>query len=113
MLIDNRLGDPKSPNADPPRFGPTKMQWILDQGWLPSATNGLNRTGNTAVPDEVPVDEGVDNTINQWYSVYRKKLSRGHVQPVPARQRRPKHVRRGCQAIPEPGTILLSLLRFL
>jgi hypothetical protein len=26
MLIDNRLGDPNSPNADPPSFGPTKMQ---------------------------------------------------------------------------------------
>jgi hypothetical protein len=76
MLIDNRLGDPNSSNADPPSFGPTKMQWILDQNWMPT-NNGLNRTANPAVPDEVPFDEGADNGINQWFSVYKKDVPAG------------------------------------
>ncbi|MEX2139475.1 MAG: PEP-CTERM sorting domain-containing protein [Pirellulales bacterium] len=76
MLIDNRLGAPNSPNADPPSFGPTKMQWILDEGWAATA-NGLNRLGDPAVPDEVPVDEGADNDIDQWYSVYRRDFPAG------------------------------------
>jgi hypothetical protein len=76
MLIDNRLGDPNSSNADPPSFGPTKMQWILDEGWAP-VRNGLNRTANATVPDEVGIDEGADGGINQWYSVYSKDFSAG------------------------------------
>jgi hypothetical protein len=76
MLIDNRLGDPNSPNSDPPSFGPTKMQWILDQGWI-ATNNGLNRTMNPAVPDEVGFDEGADNGINQWFSVYKKDFPAG------------------------------------
>src|SRR5688572_20975730 len=79
MLIDNRLGDPNSSNADPPSFGPTKMQWILDEGWL-ATTNGINRTSNPALPDEVAVDEGADGTINQWYSVYVKTFPAGTFQ---------------------------------
>lgn len=109
MLIDNRLGDPNSPNSDPPSFGPTKMQWILDQGWLPSAT-GRNRTGTAGVPDEVPFDEGADNTINQWYSVYRKNFPVGTFslfQPDNAGQNMYGVV---VVAIPEPGTILLSVI---
>ena len=73
MLIDNRLG---GNNADPPTFGPTAMQWILDQGWL-ATNNGLNRTMNTAVPDEVGIDEGADGGINQWYSLYKKDFAAG------------------------------------
>jgi hypothetical protein len=76
MLIDNRLGDPNSPNADPPSFGPTKMQWILDEGWA-ATTNGLNRLNDPAVPDEVPIDEGANDGINQWFSVYRKDVPAG------------------------------------
>jgi hypothetical protein len=76
MLIDNRLGDPNSSNADPPSFGSTKMQWILDQNWMPTS-NGLNRTASTAVPDEVPFDEGADNDIDQWFSVYQKIVPAG------------------------------------
>ncbi len=76
MLIDNRLGDPNSSNADPPSFGPTKMQWILDQGWM-ATNNGLNRTMNTAVPDEVAFDEGANNSIDQWFSVYKKDFPAG------------------------------------
>ena len=73
MLIDNRLG---GNTADPPTFGPTAMQWILDQNWI--ATNsGLNRTNNTAVPDEVPIDEGANNDIQNWFSVYKKDFPVG------------------------------------
>jgi hypothetical protein len=76
MLIDNRLGAPNSPNSTPPQFGPTKMQWILDEGWTP-VQNGLNRTADASVPDEVGIDESADNTHNQWYSVYSKDFPAG------------------------------------
>jgi hypothetical protein len=73
MLIDNRLG---GNNADPPTFGPTTMQWILDEAWMPTS-NGLNRTTDPSVPDEVGIDEGADGGINQWFSVYKKDFSGG------------------------------------
>lgn len=79
MLIDNRLGDPNGSNADPPSFGPTKMQWILDEGWVASST-GANRVRDINLPDEVGIDEGADGTINQWYSVYRKSFPAGTFQ---------------------------------
>jgi hypothetical protein len=74
MLIDNRLSDAN--NANPPTFDATHMQWILDQGWMPSL-NGLNRFANAGVADEVAIDEGADGTINQWYSVYKKEVDAG------------------------------------
>jgi hypothetical protein len=74
MLIDNRLGEGN--NADPPTFGPTNMQWILDENWA-ATTNGLNRLGDPAIPDEVPYDEGADDDIDQWYSVYQKNVPAG------------------------------------
>ena len=52
------------------------MQWIVDDGWLGS-NNGLNRFANPGVPDEVPIDEGADGTVNQWYSVYYKDFAGG------------------------------------
>jgi hypothetical protein len=70
MLIDNRLGA-VADNTTPPQFDATHMQWILDEGWAATA-NGLNRAGDPALPDEVPIDEGADGGINQWYSVYEK-----------------------------------------
>ena len=78
MLIDNRMSadTAATDNADPPTFDATHMQWILDQAWLPT-NSGLNRFGNTAVPDEVPINEGADATINQWYSVYYKDFAAG------------------------------------
>lgn len=74
MLIDNRLQD--GDNLTPPTFGPANMQWIVDDGWLGS-NNGLNRFANPGVPDEVPIDEGADGTVNQWYSVYYKDFAGG------------------------------------
>jgi hypothetical protein len=74
MLIDNRLSD--TSNANPPTFDATHMQWILDQGWL-ATTGGLNRFASPSVPDEVPIDEGADATINQYFSVYYKDFAAG------------------------------------
>ncbi len=76
MLIDNRLSDTN--NATPPTFDATHMQWIVTDGWL-GTNNGLNRFANPGVPDEVPIDEGADGTINQWYSVYYKDFAGGTV----------------------------------
>jgi hypothetical protein len=113
MLIDNRMSasTEATDNADPPTFDATHMQWIVDQGWLPS-TNGLNRTGNIAVPDEVPFDEGSDNTINQWYSVYRKNFPVGTFSVFQADNAGQNMYGVVVRAIPEPGTVLLSLLAF-
>jgi hypothetical protein len=107
MLIDNRLGDPNSPNADPPSFGPTKMQWILDQGW--TATNrGLNRTGNTAVPDEVPLDEGANGSIENWYSVYQRSVPAGTFSLLQGDNAGQNMYGVVVVAIPEPSTIALA-----
>jgi hypothetical protein len=78
MIIDNRMSveTGAADEADPPRFDATHMQWILDQGWLPTA-NGLNRTANPLVPDEVPIDEGANNSIERWSSVYQKQFPAG------------------------------------
>jgi hypothetical protein len=89
LLIDNRLGEGN--NADPPNYpnwlgdrsgtnsapdGLPDMAWVVQQGWQP-VTNGLNRTGNAAWPDEVGVDESADADIDQWSSVYVKRMPAG------------------------------------
>jgi hypothetical protein len=79
LLIDNRLGDPNSPNTTPPQFGPTKMKWVLDQGWTAVKT-GVNRTADATLPDEVGFDEAADGTINQYYSIYTKSFPAGTFQ---------------------------------
>jgi PEP-CTERM motif len=104
MLIDNRLGD--TSGANPPTFDATHMQWILDQGWI-STSNGLNRTGDTLVPDEVPIDEGADNTINQWYSVYRKDVPAGTFSLLQADNAGQNMYGAVVVPIPEPSTIAL------
>jgi hypothetical protein len=81
MIIDNRMSVETTTPAtidenDPPRFDATHMQWIVDQGWI-ATSNGFNRTANPLVPDEVPIDEGADNTIDRWFSVYRKDFPAG------------------------------------
>jgi hypothetical protein len=103
MLIDNRMGD--DANGDPPTFGANSMQWILDQGWLPTV-NGLNRTANPAVPDEVPIDEGANNDINQWFSVYRKDFPAGTFSLL-----QPDNADRnmyGVVVVPEPSGVALG-----
>src|ERR1051325_1134799 len=77
LLIDNRLGDAN--NANPPTIDATHMQWVITDGWLP-VTTGVNRTHNAALPDETGVDESSDNTINNWYSVYKKSFPAGTFQ---------------------------------
>jgi hypothetical protein len=104
MLIDNRLTD--TTNADPPTFDATHMQWILDQGWT-ATNNGLNRAGNTAVPDEVPLDEGANNTIEQWYSVYRKDVPAGTFSLLQADNAGQNMYSVVIQPIPEPSTLAL------
>lgn len=104
MLIDNRLLD--TAGANPPSFDATHMQWIVSEAWLPTA-NGLNRTASTAVPDEVGIDEGADNTINNWYSVYYKDFAAGTfslLQPENAGQNMYGVV---VGPVPEPGTFAL------
>lgn len=107
MLIDNRLGDPNSPNSTPPQFGPTKMQWILDQGWIATG-NGLNRFGNPAVPDEVPLDETALGSINQWYSVYQRDVPAGTFSLFQADNAGQNMYGAVVVPIPEPSTFLLA-----
>jgi fibronectin type 3 domain-containing protein len=79
LLIDNRMGPATEATArpnDPPTFGPSAMQWVIDEGWVP-VTNGLNRTANMAWPDEIAIDEGADSTINNWNSIYAKRFPAG------------------------------------
>lgn len=107
MLIDNRLSDAN--NATPPTFDATHMQWIVDQGWAPTA-NGLNRFGNPAVPDEVPFDEGADGTINQWYSVYQKDFGAGTVSLYQADNAGQNMYGVVVATVPEPSVLVLLAL---
>lgn len=73
LLIDNRLQDGN--NADPPTFGPN-MQWVVDEGWQPVMT-GVNRAGDPNRPDEVGIDESANDSIDQYFSVYKKSFPAG------------------------------------
>lgn len=74
MLIDNRLSDGNG--ATPPTFDATHMQWFDRQPWI-ATSNGSNRGANPAFPDEIAFDEGADDTINQYYSVYKRVFGAG------------------------------------
>ena len=74
ILIDNRQTDGN--NATPPRVGAGAQQWLLDQGWAPTS-NGLNRAGDPARPDELGIDENADGSVNQYYSVWYKQFDAG------------------------------------
>lgn len=106
MLIDNRLSDAN--NANPPTFDATHMQWILDQGWTATA-NGMNRTGDPNVPDEVAFDEGADGTVNQWYSVYSKEMDAGTFSLFQADNAGQNMYGVVVAPIPEPSTWALGL----
>jgi hypothetical protein len=78
VLVDNRLADGN--NANPPDFT-ANMTWLIEQGWQP-VLNGLNRAGDPTRPDEVGVDEGATSVgpgagLDQWSSVYVKKIAAG------------------------------------
>jgi hypothetical protein len=108
MIIDNRMSAATgaADEADPPTFDATHMQWIVDQGWIATA-NGLNRTSNPLVPDEVPIDEGADNTIDRWFSVYQKEFPAGTfslLQPDNAGQNMYSVV---VVPVPEPSSVAL------
>ncbi len=106
MLIDNRLSDAN--NATPPTFDATHMQWILDQGWTATA-NGMNRTSDVNVPDEVAFDEGADGTVNQWYSVYSKEVDAGTFSLFQADNAGQNMYGVVVAPIPEPTSLALGL----
>ncbi len=111
MLIDNRMSADTAgtDNLDPPTFDSTHMQWIVDQGWLATG-NGLNRFSNPFVPDEVPIDEGADGTINQWYSVYYRDVPAGDFTLLQADNAGQNMYGVVVMPIPEPATGGLALL---
>ena len=89
MLVDDCMGD--NNNANPPNYPDwlgdlngdslPDMGWLLTEGWVPVKT-GLNRFGNPDWPDHVGADEGGDGVgpgvaINQWSSVYVKRIPAG------------------------------------
>lgn len=76
LLIDNRLGD--GDNANVPNFA-TNMTWVVEEGWV-ATTNGINRTANASLPDEIAVDESADADIDQYSSVYYKRFPAGAFQ---------------------------------
>lgn len=78
LLVDNRLAG--SANNTPPDFSFT-MMWVAAEGWEPMIT-GHNRARSMDVPDEVAVDEAGDGVgpgagLNQWASVYVKRVPAG------------------------------------
>lgn len=84
MLVDNRLTD--NVGDDPPESGKplsewTVMKWLGTEGFVPVVT-GANRKGDKKLADEVGYDEGGDGVgpgvaLNQWASVYVKKVPAG------------------------------------
>lgn len=105
MLIDNRLGT--GDNLTPPTFGAANMQWILDEAWIPFST-GNNRTFDLNVPDEIAFDEGADNTVNQYYSVYLKEVPAGTFTLRQADNAGRNMYGVAVLSVPEPGTLALS-----
>lgn len=84
LLVDNRVGDPDGGDAtNPPNIGPgaPNMTWVsAENGWFP-VRSGYNRTLDVSKPDEVGYDEsataadvGPGVSLNQWGSVYAKRL---------------------------------------
>ena len=107
MLIDNRLSDGN--NATPPGIGGGFMDWINTDGWVPMLT-GNNRTSDNLIPDEVPFDEGANNTIDQWYSVYFKDFAAGTAQVFQADNAGRNMYGVVVAPIPEPSSIGLLAL---
>ena len=67
LFLDNRLGHGATPGGDPalnPDLWSAGMSWVYDIGF---ADTGLN----------IGIDEGGDGQINQWASVYVKKVEPG------------------------------------
>jgi hypothetical protein len=102
MLIDNRLSD--GDGANPPTFGPTSMQWVLDQGWVATAT-GNNRGANPAAPDEVGFDEGANDTVDQYMSIYYKDFAPGTFSIFQADNAGRNMYGVAVTPVPEPGTV--------
>lgn len=110
MLIDNRLTD--ADGATPPTFDATHMQWIVDQGWAPTS-NGINRAGNSLLPDEVGIDEGADGTVNQYYSVYSKSFPAGTFSLLQADNAGQNMYGVVITPVPEPSSLSIVVLGLL
>ena len=105
MLIDNRLSDG---DARPAVFDATHMQWIIDEGWAATA-NGWNRAADPSTPDEVAIDEGADDTINQYYSVYSKDFAAGTFSLFQADNAGQNMYGVVVAPVPEPATWVLAV----
>ena len=71
---------------------------------------GNNRTSDNLIPDEVPFDEGANNTIDQWYSVYFKDFAAGTAQVFQADNAGRNMYGVVVAPIPEPSSIGLLAL---
>lgn len=105
MLIDNRLSD--GDGLTPPTFDATHMQWIIDEGWA-ATSNGINRNGETTRPDEVGIDEGSDNSINQYFSVYFKDFEAGTFSLYQADNAGQNMYGVVVAPVPEPSSLVLA-----
>jgi hypothetical protein len=104
LLIDDRLSD--GDNLTPPTFGPTSMQWVLDEGWTP-VVNGINRFADPARPDHVGIDESANGTIDQWASVYAKDFPAGTISLLQADNAGRNMYGVVVAQVPEPSTLAL------
>ncbi len=50
--------------------------WLASEGFTAMMT-GANRTADKSIPDEVGIDEGADNSINQRFNIYAKVVPAG------------------------------------
>lgn len=83
LLIDNRVGEATGQRNDPPFSGTavtswSAMQWVGTNGFRPVQT-GRNRTSNSALPDEIGIDEGANGSIEQNFSIYTNRFPAGKV----------------------------------
>jgi hypothetical protein len=75
LLVDNRVNDYGSDSPfDDPTFGPPDTQWILDDGWQRVNTGLTPSASGASAGDYVGIDEGNNNTLNNFYAVYCRTL---------------------------------------
>ena len=107
MLIDNRLSN--GDGSTPPGIGPGSMEWITNDGWLPVLT-GNNRASDALIPDELPFDEGADDTIEQYSSVYYRDFAAGVAQVFQADNAGRNMYGVVVAPIPEPSASLVLIM---
>jgi hypothetical protein len=93
LYIDNRIGD--DDNTDGPLIGyanPNQMLWVDCFGW-------------TDTDDDMAIDEGDNDTIDQYFSIYSKDVDAGTT--ILYKQDWENRNMYGVAAVPEPATIAL------